>query len=283
MAADVITSSTGTNSPSVTDVTTDKPTGLAVGDLLLVCVSANGAAANPAIDTATGWTIIDSMRTSDTSASKAMWKTADSSDVAASTFTFTVPQTCNVITAQLLRIAGHNASSPITGANGATGSSSIPTFSGVTPIVSSSLLILCGSATAATGITFSGYAVATNNPTWTERYDGEGTDALRSFMATAVRTEISATGNGTLTIDNGSTTWRGFLICVGAANPSLTAGFSVATSIPTPTVPLAISTTPPSLSIAATEQVPAVATAVPKWSDLAKNSATATNTAKNSA
>lgn len=50
----------------------------------------------------------------------------------------------------------------------------------------------------------SGYAIVTNNPTWTERVVDDSTNGYIFSVATAQRPETSATGNSSLTIGGGS-------------------------------------------------------------------------------
>lgn len=67
-----------------------KPTGLAVGDLLVatLAVSSGAASGSPVIDTPAGWTSATSV-TGGGNGARIVYKIADSSDVAASNFSFT--------------------------------------------------------------------------------------------------------------------------------------------------------------------------------------------------
>lgn len=64
--------------------------------------------------------------------------------------------------------------------------------------------------------TTSGYAIATSNPTWTERVD-TGSTAYNQAGATATRPEATATGNATATLSS-STNNTGQLLSIAPAD-----------------------------------------------------------------
>lgn len=281
MGVIVESTSSATNGPAVTSVGVTKPTGLAVGDLLFACISANGAAGNPGLITPSGWTALTG-QVSDQCESNVFYKIADSSDVAASSFTFSTTSSSNIVAGLLLRLSGHNPLTPVAASNGTTGTSDTITITGVTPTISDSVLVQCGSASAGTSVTFSGYAVATSNPSWTEQFDAIGDNNMRSYLATASRPEITATGNATVTIDNGSHNWRGFIVCVKAADPSISAGFTLTTASLAPTVPLAVTATA-GFTLTGSIPAPTPASVDPDFINTSKNSASMANTSKNAA
>ena len=111
--ANVAVASTSTKAyASGSTITINKPTGLAVGDLMVAFV--HKIDGDVGTCTLTGWTAIDSY--DDTSATGdymfSLSKIADSADVAASNFTFTLGETKSTGGA-ILRITGFNNINPV--------------------------------------------------------------------------------------------------------------------------------------------------------------------------
>lgn len=135
--------------PVVADVQTDtakngadlvftKPTGLAVGDLMIY-----GSQAWDMIqDLPSGWTSID-VASRNGVEMEAFWKIADSDDVAASTFTFSFGFAASPDSACgcLYRITGHDGADPIDVADIGTGSSSTQTSVSVTTTNDDALIV----------------------------------------------------------------------------------------------------------------------------------------------
>ncbi len=251
-----------------TSITITKPTGLAVGDIMVAHLSAIVAAgtnSNWQESGSDGFTILLNQNNASDSNSEArltvMYKVADSGDVAASDFSFAVDESLAVDflgAGAIYRITGGVTTAGATAA----GSTTTPTFvNTVTPLADSLLLFLttCADASQTTG-SASSYAITTSNPTWTERYDFTGDiDTRRGIMAgaTASRPEATATGNSTLTFVNYAQNAIGaivhinptinatvtpdvMVVAVSAPDPvigvtSFPAVMSIASSIPTPT------------------------------------------------
>lgn len=182
-----------------------KPTGLAVGDLLIAGASAvNGSNGNMTISApATGsWTTIH------TATNRGLfYKIADASDVAASDLK---PQfsggtnSSDACGAFVLRITGD--SPTVVATNFADVSTTALSTSGITPVIQSLLLIVdVATINDATVRSLSGYAVANSNPSWNELLDNgisnSGTSSMHIAVASASETGApgSATGNATAT------------------------------------------------------------------------------------
>jgi len=179
-------------------VTITKPTGLAVGDLMIAHIGKTATSAT--IDTLSGWTsllndINGNFRMS------VQYKIADSSDVSASDFTFTGSGTTPYTSGAVYRISGQSVSTPLDT------NSSLTTWSGTSADLSMGitqsradnlLLILIGAGSGNQNTTnIASQAIATSNPTWTEDYDiSLGTNSIAMICGThAIRTETTSTGN----------------------------------------------------------------------------------------
>jgi len=183
--------SVGNGSLSVGSVVIPKPTGLALKDLMIAQIGVLSGVTPPA-----GWT---SLRTDGNS--KLYYKLADSADVAATDFTFTGG---GDIDGSILRIGGYRVSDIITASNGATGTNTTQSTSGITPAANSLLLIFTANEN---GRTVSGQAIATSNPSWTEQYDrpNAGANTAAISCASATRPESTASGNASATFSNSVT------------------------------------------------------------------------------
>lgn len=173
-----------------------KPAGLAAGDLMIAIIHQKNV--NTATCALTGWTEIDTIDLNASSGDYAwtLWKIASSDDASATDFTFSLNRTAYVA-GSIIRIDGHNSTSPINAHNYGEDENWDPNHSiamSVTPSVSNCLLIMATFNSLNT--TISDYAIATDNPSWTESYDIGSAGAGRSFSAAyASRPETSATGN----------------------------------------------------------------------------------------
>ena len=184
-----------------------KPSGLTVGDLMIAQVVGTdyrfsgdiGAFTAPA-----GWTGIRQ----DTAvngayeylASALFWKTANATDVAASSFTFTAT-TANSNRGTITVWYGQNSTNPINAHNGLSNAASTTvTAPTITPSVANCMILLfCG---IYDDNTQSGYAIATSNPpSWAEAYDLLYNDTydLGLSLGYATRSQTTATGSGTAT------------------------------------------------------------------------------------
>jgi hypothetical protein len=188
-------------------VTITKPTSLAVGDLMLAQIVGTASSA-PTITTLSGWSLIRSEAISGANGgirSSLFSKIADSTDVAATNFTFVTSGTgsCGSIN----RLSSTNLVTPIDQSNGSTqsGVSAVST-SGITPTKDTSTFLLFTTSFDNKNPTVSGYAIATENPSWTEAYDqsfgdiGPVSRDVTISMAYGSRNTLTATGNATATI-----------------------------------------------------------------------------------
>lgn len=200
-------STTGTNTG--TDVTVNKPTGLAVGDLMLACLDAEG---DDNIYTnrfsLAGWTSVNAIGNRDVTqhtgiTSQMLSRFAEAADVAASNFTFAWNGASADLSGNIYRISGANpVTTTITSAVGEVDKTSpwTPTVgewqggvAGITTTEANSLLIMY--VTCKNASQFSGYTVATTNPSWTEDID---TGASTRALAHATYVPAGATGNVTI-------------------------------------------------------------------------------------
>lgn len=191
-----------------------KPTGLAVGDLMIAHIVVNtSGGSNQSITAPAGWTLINQAGATGSSPfmkSFSFYIIATSTETAASDFTFTVINQTPVSSGgAILRITGHGASTPIdTSTTGITADSASISFTGATPSFENSMLILLAAGNITGGdATVSTYAVETSNPSWTEQYDyNHAGNNICMSCAVAIRPENTATGNASFATTGGSST-----------------------------------------------------------------------------
>lgn len=219
-----VASSSG-NIAASNNVTITKPTGLAVGDLMVAILGWDASGSFP---TMAGWTSIASGEDGGGASSGigAYYKVADSGDVAASDFTATGAAGGSDTAGIIYRITGYNTVSPIAAnsiGHATSSNSDTPSIAGVTTAYADSLLLVGFYHSAA--VTGSGYAVANNNPTWTEAFDSNnGNETFAS--AYAAYAPAQATGNFSATFTAESDAVSCMLIAVSprtdaTGNPSL--------------------------------------------------------------
>jgi len=161
-------------------------------------------------------------------------------------------------------------------------SSTTVTGTTITPTTSPESLLVAFTA-ADVNVSTSGYAVANNNPSWTEVAENGRTSGLSEVsqaLAYGVRDFVTATGAFTATLSSAGANTA----CLLSIRP---AGFSFAPPVmaltATEVVPVVASAQtilPPVMTITATAQVPSVAQADPKWRAQDKNSASWNNVDK---
>jgi hypothetical protein len=219
--------STGADS---TSCVIPKPLGLQVGDLMIAQVVGTDPRTTSgdigAFTAPSGWTSIRQDTAIYSSsyeylASALFWKIADASDVAASSFTFTVTSATSnrgTITAWY----GHNPTSPINAQAGQPNNTASTTVTspGITPSVANcTILLFCG---IYDDNTQSGYTIVTSPPpSWTEAYDlpSDLSYDLGLSIAYGIRSATGATGLGTATT-SGSDYNTGQLVAIA---PDVTA------------------------------------------------------------
>lgn len=211
MAIPVVESfSIGTYAQDGATCTVTKPTGLAVGDMMCaMAISHADSGTAPAVTPPAGWTTYTSYTDESFMIQYVFYKVADSSDVAASNFSFTHSGTNTRVQVGIARISG----APSTLATGnATGHVTTPTsvssFTISLDLTYNDVLLLAqivgreGSNTR----TFSSYSVSGTNPTWTEHADSSNNDSVDTSFAIAsagiatprTLTNFSVTASGTL-------------------------------------------------------------------------------------
>ena len=146
--------------------TMNKPTGVVVGDLLLAQVANDGLAGT--YNMPCGWTQLIDSKNGSIIRSTIFYKIATSTEVAASTFTWTINTGTNsAMGGAILRIDGHSPGNPIwtSAADTTVVNTAAPSFNNtITPAVANSLLLLIATAQQ-NGNNIGGYAIVTSNPT----------------------------------------------------------------------------------------------------------------------
>ncbi len=201
MAVAIASSNTNTTASGTSCVVT-KPTGLAVGDLMIGAIHSKHTTNDVQVSAPGGWTSIQNNRIFNGgenvgTAMGVFYKVADAGDVAAANFDFTADN-IGALGACVLRITGHSPSVPLNTSNGAVtdngGSAGSYSFAGITPTFADCLLLLFAGTRASTS--HDTYAIVTSNPSWTELFDRNTSFSL----GYANRPETSATGNASYAI-----------------------------------------------------------------------------------
>lgn len=196
--------STGTSS------VVTKPTGLAVGDLMIAFyfVQSISSQALPS-----GFTTIDN-----TGTLLLGFKVATSGDVAATDFTFTNGSTRQF--ASISRITGSAGIASLIAFNeGTQNNTATPSIAaGVTPpdTRANSLIMMFWNQDTNASVTGS-YAIATSNPSWSEGFDVVDGTTFTCAMAHAVRPQTTATGNVSAAGGDASTDWILQIIAIAPA------------------------------------------------------------------
>lgn len=272
MSAPVLqsTNTTGWQTTSTTDVT--KPTGLAVGDLMIAfCAMGGNNGVLPTGFSSKG-VVMDGGNQMKLTLG---YKIADSSDVAASVFTFnhgfSASNFCAISRITSSSSSGeayqYNASSTSNTTTPSIGAQITPKNYGDSTL----LMQFWGMSTSPGGI--SGYAIATSNPSWTEAFDSNDGGSFATAMAYATRPEVTSTGNVSCTGGSGSTDWAVQIISI-----PVTYTLSGTDSLTLTENRVFAQTTRPNDTLTLTESVDADDSIV--WTNTDKNSSTWTNTDK---
>lgn len=204
---------------------TPKPTGLAVGDYMILL----GAIPNGSITAPSGFSAISTGEVAASGGAKRLmsyYKLADSGDVAASNFTTTNGSSAYGNVA-ILRVSGIFA--PVSkwswAGTGTTNTTSPSLNASITPSNRPNNLIIQFWCASQTVTALSGYAMATSNPSWTEildSYDVTADDVIG--IAYATRTEQTATGNVSVTGAgaSGTSDWTVIQIAIAPADFTIT-------------------------------------------------------------
>lgn len=193
-----VASSTKKAWESTANLVITKPSGVAVGDLLVMIVFAKSN--SPASLTSTGFTS-RATATSGGESMKLLTRVADAGDVSATDYTIAIADS-ELSCAVMLRVTGWSANDDLSRATGqyqSAGSGLFDTLD-LTPVIPDSLIIFAvGEGTHSdTDDRINTYAIVTSNPSWVEAQEvvgsaGAATGSLG--VATAIRPEITPTGN----------------------------------------------------------------------------------------
>lgn len=277
-----ITSSTQATQNTGTTLSVNYPASVAVGNLLVMHMMSSQA-----ISTPSGWTLADSgTRTS--LFAYAFYKIADSGDVGQSTLGVTVLN--GFSEGYMMRVTGHDATTPVASHNNATGTAATVTVTTITPAkVSNMPLFLIGSRPNTSSASVSAYALATSNPTFTELYDSDVNSSgvhYQMSAAYAIRPEATAYGSATATESDGNS-WVGIILSISPADESNTvtpAVIAIATTLSAITLLVSSNFAPSAIALPATQPAPTVTTQhYPAFSNTTKHAATFTDTTKHSA
>lgn len=269
---------------SAASLTVTKPTGLAEGDLMIGHVASTDADAGTVdAHTLTGWTqlVTGVIGTGGmTQRVTVLYKVAVAGDVAASDFTFVADADGDGHCAAIWRITGGAASSMQATFDAEATSDTTPTYTNtVTPTFANSLLLFLQSSGGVEGISADSYAITTNNPTWTERYDTEtgvvvADGEAQIAGASASRPETSATGDSSCTLNTLPSGSAGVIVVIPPQlNATLTPGVvNAVLSILAPAVAGSTVLTPGLVNLSLTVPALTLATGGPKWAAESKPS-----------
>ncbi len=211
---------------SVDGWTIPKPSGLAVGDLMVALLAIGEETAT--VTPPSGWTLIQANISVDDLGFHTYYKIADSGDAAASTFFFDSSDNSDEVGGCILRITGYDTASPINTSNKGQ-DTDIPSgdFSisaAITPSRANCLLIM-GFAGRNTNVDIFDYFISTDNPTWTERHDSQTAASLdySISVATASRPQVTSTGNIGADGVEGGGVMAGIIIAINPPQTTMTA------------------------------------------------------------
>ena len=260
----------GLANPPTTTIT--KPSGLAVGDLMVAFIA--NTSAGTGCDTPAGWTKIRDGGAAGHSSS-AFYIVATATETAASNFVFVATGGGNArMGGGILRITGFVAASPIDTSNGAASvaNDSTPNYTmTVTPTLANSLLLFMNytySTGGGTDVSTSAQAITTSNPTWTEAFDLPGPGLILGMaVAYAIRTQITATGDftATLSVGDNSEDSDGIAVVVKPIQDAtvIPAVITSVSSVQAPTNQVGVTLTPSVITSASSVQAPV--TSINPW------------------
>jgi len=266
-------------------VTVTKPTGTVDDDLLIVAIYHEDRTVN---SVPSGWGTVQTGSSGD-AAMTVYWKVADTEGAS---WNWGLDASANAA-AWCGRITEYGTVTVIdTSAVGTALNDPTPSFANtITPANANSLLLFIvgvGGITTAGQDNTSAYAIVTSNPTWTEESDIDDSANLDSLgVASAIRPEVTATGNSSCTIGDGSTESGadsvGVIIAI-APRTDVTVSPAVVdmtAAVQAPTVTGGANVSPAVIDLTATVVDPTVTTGLSKWINKAKSAASSfTNKAK---
>lgn len=272
-----------------TDAVFTKPTGLTAGDMMLAFIMTNGVVPDFSL---TGWTKIADTDNATNNGIEVLAKVASSGDAAASNFTFTFNGSFGGknISGILVAYSGTFTSTANITAIDSSFDADADTddigewTGGITPLANSLLVMFVGGACSnASTSSLSGYAIATDNPTWTERADFGNTnnDDTRVGVADASRSQATATGNYECNFNSSGNTDATFGVLLSlsdSASPTMNLGV-VTVNINVPSISGTGSATMNLGAVTVNLNLPNlnIQSSAPTWVNLDKNSSTWTN------
>lgn len=198
----IVVESTSTNTASsATSLTITKPTGLAVGNLMVAPLSIHnsGDSETDTWNTLSGWTAAVGGNFNSFISLSLQYKIADAGDVAASNFTFTASGTAGRLAGSILRCSGNAPSSVLGASDSESNTSSGTSFSGslssYTPPGNGALVIIqIGSYSSGNpGFpTVSGYDTTTSGISFTELYDNGSASSNTGVTSAAYGIQTTA-------------------------------------------------------------------------------------------
>lgn len=253
------------------------PSGTADGDLLIAQFQTNNQA--PTVTAPAGWTTKDS---DTTNANSYLFYKIAASEGASYTFSISNAGGNQAVSGGIIALRNASQSSPFDQQSKNVDTTSDTTANGtaVTPTISPESLLLAFVCSKSSAATTSAYAVANNNPTWTEAWDQTATNTTSGNIALAYASYnfITTTGafTASMTASNVSTT---YLCSIRPASFNLTAGLS-AIGTASASVSGAYSILPPAAA-SVTSLLDAVITqAAALWTNVSKNVVTWINQSK---
>lgn len=274
-----------------TNYTISFPSGLEVGDLMIaaVCSIELDESPIPNVDTPTGWTeILSSSVGSGNMRLEVFGKIATSDDVSAgsvSAGTGIGGSDNAFIAVSCFRITGHSGLAAIQDNSLGILSDATPDYTiGLTPIVPDCLyLFFVGATGSGSSASVAGYAMATDNPSWTEQFDvfaasdsyaGPGQNDGLFSCASATRTQITSTGNLSCTLTNFLQSVGALVIILPVTNVTVSpAVIPMTASVQAPTVTGGANVSPAVITMTASVQAPTVVAGEAEWTNTDKSSA----------
>jgi len=280
-----VPSTASTTWTGAASVVITKPTGLAVGDLMVAVI----ASIATEVDGFGSWT--QRGQSSNSSAGVTLFeKIADAGDVAASNFTFTATGASEMAGA-IIRATG-NIPAPFDFGDGEEDNNNTPDITqpvfslSDTPDFNGSLLVMGLMAHGTDGVgTMSSYAINGTNPTWNEVCDfTKDVGSFDPIFGVAYAIQTTAAQITTFYADSSvaKDDWSGvFASYIPIISQSVSpAVLSVSTSVQAPAVSAGAAVSPAVIGATATVQAPVVSTAASKWQNTDKNTSTWTNNDK---
>lgn len=269
------------DSPGATSTTCVivKPTGLSVGDLMVAFVAVKSNTIT--ITTEADWTLIQAETDVTNMGWHSYYKVADADDVAATNFTFTLSSS-ERNRGSIIRISGQDSVVSST-KNYEVSNTTTATTGAITPPSANCMFILASMNNRTSGQDRTSYAMATSNPTWTERAELAYVDTTGvSYGIATSTTRPETTSTGTFSLTQASEPHSTIAVCISEliVNATVTPDvFTVTVSVEAPLI--GIDHSPTVMTVTMTVEAPTVSIPVSPWSNPTKNSSTFSNQTKN--